>query len=57
MRTALRLAHATGTAAPLSEAAVDAWGAAAEALPVAADHTEIARWLENQLRAGREQGA
>lgn len=45
MKIALRLEHAAGIPAPLSQAAVDAWAGAAAALPADADHTEIARWL------------
>ncbi|MFB9831898.1 NAD(P)-dependent oxidoreductase [Actinoallomurus acaciae] len=52
MRVALDLEDATGTPAPLSRAAVDAWAEAAEALPADADHTEIARWLEARRAAG-----
>src|SRR4051812_30151424 len=52
MRGALDLQDATGTPAPLSRAAVDAWADAAEALPPDADHTEIARWLEQRRAAG-----
>jgi 3-hydroxyisobutyrate dehydrogenase len=46
MRIAAELAHATGRPSSLSEAAVELWAAAAEALPESADHTEIVRWLE-----------
>nr|WP_228501767.1 NAD(P)-binding domain-containing protein [Nocardioides agariphilus] len=46
MRAGLALEQAVGVPAPLGLAAVQAWEAAADALPAAADHTEIARWLE-----------
>ena len=52
MRVALGLEEAAGIPAPLSTAAVDAWAAAAAALPPDADHTEIARWLERLTPAG-----
>jgi 3-hydroxyisobutyrate dehydrogenase len=45
MKVALRLEHAAGIPAPLSQAAVDAWASAAATLPADADQTEIARWL------------
>ncbi len=45
MNVALQLERAAGIPAPVSQAAVDAWASAAAALPVDADHTEIARWL------------
>lgn len=45
MRIALGLAEAAGTPAALSAAAAALWAEAAEALPPAADHTEIARWV------------
>jgi 3-hydroxyisobutyrate dehydrogenase len=45
MKLALEIEHATGTPAPVSEAAVAAWEAALGDLPPTADHTEIARWL------------
>ncbi|MGB6455067.1 MAG: NAD(P)-dependent oxidoreductase [Streptosporangiaceae bacterium] len=49
MTIALQLAEAAGTPAPLSQAAVAAWTKAAESMPPAADHTEIARWLQRAL--------
>jgi 3-hydroxyisobutyrate dehydrogenase len=45
MRIAVGLADAVGIASPLGEEAVRVWSRAAEELPPAADHTEIARWL------------
>ena len=47
MRIALGLAEAAGTPAALSAAATSLWAEAAQALPAEADHTEIARWLED----------
>ena len=47
MRIALGLAEAAGTPAALSAAATSLWAEAAQALPADADHTEIARWLED----------
>jgi 3-hydroxyisobutyrate dehydrogenase len=47
MRIALGLAEAAGTPATLSAAATSLWAEAAQALPADADHTEIARWLED----------
>jgi 3-hydroxyisobutyrate dehydrogenase len=46
VQIALELAHATGTAVPLGDAAGALWQQAAETLPADADHTEIARWVE-----------
>lgn len=48
MRIALGLARAADTPAALSERAVTAWTAAADAVPPDADHTEIARWVRDQ---------
>lgn len=45
VNTALSLARHVGGAAPLTEAVAGQWAAAAGALPVSADHTEIARWV------------
>ena len=50
MRIALDLAESAGTRARLSAAAVALWASAADALPPDADHTEIARWLDPELR-------
>ena len=49
MRIALELEQQVGVPAPLGQAAVAAWAAAAQELPPAADHTEIARWLANRI--------
>ena len=51
MRVALGLEESAGIPAALSAAAVNAWAAAADALPPDADHTEIARWLERLAQA------
>jgi len=48
MKLALGIEHATGTPAPVSEAAVAAWEAAAGDLPPDVDHTAIARWLSGR---------
>lgn len=48
MGVALSLERATGTPAPLSEAALAAWDAAAADLPVDADHTEVAAWVRQR---------
>jgi 3-hydroxyisobutyrate dehydrogenase len=50
VRTAVALARATGTPAPLSEACLRLWEEAAESLPEDADHTEVARWVEALTR-------
>lgn len=49
MKIALQLADAAGTPALLSRAAVAAWSTADAELP-GADHTEIARWLQQAPR-------
>jgi 3-hydroxyisobutyrate dehydrogenase len=54
MRIALQLEQEAGVPAPLGQAAVAAWAAAAEDLPPAADHTEIARWLAAQIDQSME---
>jgi 3-hydroxyisobutyrate dehydrogenase len=46
LKLALGIEHATGTPAPVSEAAVAAWEAAAGDLSPDTDHTAIARWLD-----------
>jgi 3-hydroxyisobutyrate dehydrogenase len=46
MRIALEMAREVGVPAELSEAAVQLWATAADELAPAADHTEIARWIE-----------
>ena len=50
MKIALQLADAGGTPAPLSRAAVAAWSTADAEMPAGADHTEIARWLQQASR-------
>ncbi len=50
MKIALQLADAAGTPAPLSRAAVVAWSTADAEMPAGADHTEIARWLQQEPR-------
>ena len=57
MRIALQLEQDAGVPARLGEAAVAAWAAAAEDLPPAADHTEIARWrADRQYHQSTEPG-
>jgi 3-hydroxyisobutyrate dehydrogenase len=57
-RIALDLMRSAGVPADLSSASVELWAQAADDLDPAADHTEIARWLQqrftkqNPLRAG-----
>jgi 3-hydroxyisobutyrate dehydrogenase len=51
MRIALELARATGVPVPFTEASVELWERAMEALPGDADHTEIARWVESAIEA------
>jgi 3-hydroxyisobutyrate dehydrogenase len=46
MNIALGLAHDLGTPIALGESATEMWRAAADDLPADADHTEIARWLQ-----------
>ena len=46
LKTALSLARATHTPTPLAEQTVACWDEAATHLAAAADHTEIARWLD-----------
>jgi 3-hydroxyisobutyrate dehydrogenase len=46
MRIGLELAHEVGVPAALSEASVQLWAMAEDTLEPAADHTEIARWIE-----------
>ena len=48
IKLALAIEHATGTPSAVSEATVAAWSAALEDLPPDADHTAIARWLEQR---------
>jgi 3-hydroxyisobutyrate dehydrogenase len=47
IKLALGIERATGTPSVVSEATVAAWSAALDDLPAGADHTAIARWLEN----------
>ena len=54
MRIALQLEQEGGIPAPLGQAAVAAWAAAAEDLPPTADHTEIVRWLAARIDQSRE---
>ena len=54
MRIALQLEQEAGVPAPLGQAAVAAWAAAAEDLPPTADHTEIARWLAARIDQSTE---
>jgi len=50
MRIAVGLARQLGCPDELGEDAVGLWAQAADALPPAADHTEIARWVQSQGR-------
>lgn len=55
MRIATQLAGQMGLPSRLGEQAVSLWAQAADELPPAADHTEIARWLcERQSRPSEE---
>lgn len=56
IKLALAIEHATGTPSAVSEATVAAWSQALADLPADADHTAIARWLD-QLPAVRKGGA
>jgi 3-hydroxyisobutyrate dehydrogenase len=47
LRTALEVAHATGTPVPLGEACVDAWSKAEALLGKESDHTAVARYWEH----------
>ena len=51
MKIALQLAEAAGVPASLSHAAVDTWSRATDQMPPGADHTEIARWLQQHQDA------
>jgi 3-hydroxyisobutyrate dehydrogenase len=55
LRTALDLAHDTGTPSPLSAGCLEQWIAAVRELEPGADHTEIAAYVE--ARAGVRLGA
>ncbi len=48
MRIATALAEAQGTPIALGEEAVALWAKASDDLPATADHTEVARWLEER---------
>jgi 3-hydroxyisobutyrate dehydrogenase len=52
LRTALELAHETGTPVPLSAGALEEWTAAGRTLAPDADHTSIAAYVES--RAGTQ---
>jgi 3-hydroxyisobutyrate dehydrogenase len=47
LKLAIGIERATGTASPVSEATLAAWTAAEAALSGDADHTEIARWVDD----------
>jgi 3-hydroxyisobutyrate dehydrogenase len=51
LRTALDVAHATGTPVPLGEACVDAWAAAERLLGGQADHTAVVQYWESLIAA------
>jgi len=53
LRTALETAEATATPAPLAAACIALWNAAEARLGAAADHTEIARYLDILSEEGR----
>jgi 3-hydroxyisobutyrate dehydrogenase len=46
VRTADDMAHALGITAPLADLCTELWGAAAQALPEKANHTEMLRYME-----------
>jgi 3-hydroxyisobutyrate dehydrogenase len=48
IKLALAIEQATGTPSAVSEATVAAWSAALAELPADADHTAIARWLDQR---------
>ena len=48
-RIALDLLRSAGVPADLSSASVDLWAQASEALDADADHTEIARWVQEHV--------
>ena len=50
VRIAVGLARATGTDLELGEATAALWERAEAELPADADHTEIARWLDEQVK-------
>jgi 3-hydroxyisobutyrate dehydrogenase len=51
MKIATGLARELGMPIPLGDAAVSQWSRAADGLPATADHTEIARFLEEESRS------
>lgn len=51
MRIALGLAHSLGVPMSLGDSVVEHWSRAAGELPPTADHTEVARYLEDESRA------
>jgi 3-hydroxyisobutyrate dehydrogenase len=51
IKLALAIEHATGVPAAASEAVVATWEAALADLPPDADHTAIARWLNDQAKS------
>lgn len=53
LRTALDTAQASGVPTPLGAACVKLWNSAEKALGGAADHTEIARYLETLIEEAR----
>ena len=55
LRTALEVAHATGTPAPLGEACVEAWARAEQLFGGQADHTEVVKYWE-RLAGGEIKG-
>ncbi|MFL5248565.1 MAG: NAD-binding protein, partial [Myxococcales bacterium] len=55
LRTAMEIAHATGSPVPLGEACLEAWTQARNTLGPGTDHTAVARYWE-QL-AGTELGS
>jgi 3-hydroxyisobutyrate dehydrogenase len=53
LRTALETAEATATPTPLAAACIALWNEAEAKLGAAADHTEIARYLDTLIEEGR----
>jgi 3-hydroxyisobutyrate dehydrogenase len=50
MRIAVGLSEETGAPSRLGANAVDLWAEAADALGPTADHTEVARWIDQRVR-------
>lgn len=48
MKIAVQLAEQSGVPSVLGAEAVEVWSEAAEGLPPSADHTEVARWLQDK---------